>query len=118
MLERVTNPAIVLVSTEHADFLLDEFGRYARDYDLHTATTFEDGARLVKQLQADGLPLALMVADSALRDTDADADVREVARSWCRPPSGVVVAHWDRFLADAPSAAARAWPPASTTPTC
>ncbi|MEJ7834460.1 MAG: hypothetical protein WKF79_16220 [Nocardioides sp.] len=27
-------PAIILVSLDHADFLADEFGRYARDYDL------------------------------------------------------------------------------------
>ena len=33
----------------------------------------------------------------------ADPDVREVAASWCRPRSGSWSAHWDRFLADAPS---------------
>ena len=27
-------PVILIVSAEHADFLLDEFGRYARDYDV------------------------------------------------------------------------------------
>ncbi len=98
----MTNPAIVLVSTEHSDFLLDEFGRYTRDYDLHTATTFEDGARLVKQLQADGLPLALMVLDSALRDT-TPVQTFGKWRQLVPTAKRVVVAHWDRFLADAPS---------------
>ena len=98
----MTNPAIVLVSTEHSDFLLDEFGRYSRDYDLHTATTFEDGAHLVKQLQADGLALALMVLDSALRDT-TPVQTFGKWRQLVPTAKRVVVAHWDRFLADAPS---------------
>jgi thioredoxin reductase (NADPH) len=98
----VTNPAIVLVSTDHADFLLDEFGRYSRDYDLLTATTFEAGARLVKRLEADGLPLALMVADSALRET-TPVQTFGTWRQLVPTAKRVVVAHWDRFLADAPS---------------
>ena len=98
----MTNPAIVLVSTDHADFLLDEFGRYSRDYDLHTATTFEAGARLVKRLEADGLPLALMVADSALRET-TPVQTFGKWRQLVPTAKRVVVAHWDRFLADAPS---------------
>jgi thioredoxin reductase (NADPH) len=98
----VTNPAIVLVSNDHTDFLLDEFGRYTRDYDLHTSTTFEDGCRLVKQLQADGLPLALMVLDSALRDTTPIQTFGKW-RQLVPTAKRVVVAHWDRFLDDAPS---------------
>ncbi len=98
----MTNPAIVLVSNDHTDFLLDEFGRYARDYDLHTSTTFEDGCRLVKQLQADGLPLALMVLDSALRDTTPIQTFGKW-RQLVPTAKRVVVAHWDRFLDDAPS---------------
>ncbi len=98
----MTNPAIVLVSNDHTDFLLDEFGRYARDYDLHTSTTFEDGCRLVKQLQADGLPLALMVLDSALRDT-TPVQTFGKWRQLVPTAKRVVVAHWDRFLDDAPS---------------
>jgi thioredoxin reductase (NADPH) len=98
----VTNPAIVLVSNDHTDFLLDEFGRYTRDYDLHTSTTFEDGCRLVKQLQADGLPLALMVLDSALRDT-TPVQTFGKWRQLVPTAKRVVVAHWERFLADAPS---------------
>jgi thioredoxin reductase (NADPH) len=98
----VTNPAIVLVSNDHAAFLLDEFGRYSRDYDLLTATTFEDGAQLVKQLEADGRPLALMVADSALRET-TPVQTFGTWRQLVPTAKRVVVAHWDRFLTDAPS---------------
>ncbi len=98
----MTNPAIVLVSNDHADFLLDEFGRYARDYDLLTATRFEDGARLVKQLEAAGRPLALMVADSALRET-TPVQTFGKWRQLVPTAKRVVVAHWDRFLTDAPN---------------
>ena len=36
------NPAIVLVAPEHAADLTDEFGRYARDYDVLTTTSVEE----------------------------------------------------------------------------
>ena len=83
----VTNPAIVLVSPDHVDFLLDEFGRYARDYDLHTATDVRGRRRLVTRLQADGDPLALMVR--RLRAARRPPRWRRSASgaSWCRPPS-------------------------------
>ena len=35
-------PALVLVSESRGDFLAEEFGRYRRDYDIHTATTAAD----------------------------------------------------------------------------
>ena len=98
----MTNPAIVLVSNDRTDLLLDEFGRYTRDYDLHASTTFEDGCRLVKQLRADGLPLALMVLDSALRDT-TPVQTFGKWRQLVPTAKRVVVAHWERFLDDAPS---------------
>ncbi|WP_244246872.1 FAD-dependent oxidoreductase [Nocardioides euryhalodurans] len=98
----MTNPAIVLVSPDHVEFLADEFGRYSRDYDLHGATTFEDGARLVKRLDAVGDPIALMVVDSALRETTPIQTFGKW-RQLVPTAKRVVVAHWDRFLADAPS---------------
>ena len=36
------NPAIVLVAPEHAADLTDEFGRYARDYDVLATTSVEE----------------------------------------------------------------------------
>ncbi len=100
MLVVVSNPAIVLVSPDHSDFLVDEFGRYQRDYDLHSATTFEDGAGLVKRLEAAGDPIALMVVDSSLRDT-TPMHVFGTWRQLVPTAKRVVVAHWDRFLDDA-----------------
>ena len=102
MLYVVTNPAIVLVSPDHVEFLADEFGRYARDYDLHGTATFEEGARLVKRLEAAGDPIALMVVDSALRET-TPIETFGKWRQLVPTAKRVVVAHWDRFLADAPS---------------
>ncbi|WP_432477462.1 FAD-dependent oxidoreductase [Nocardioides sp. GXQ0305] len=98
----MTNPAIVLVSPDHTEFLVDEFGRYTRDYDLHAATTFESGCRLVKQMQADGDPVALMVVDSGLRETTPIQTFGKW-RQLMPTAKRVVVAHWDRFLADAPT---------------
>src|SRR6188472_318164 len=59
-------PAIILVSPEHADFLLDEFGRYARDYDLHALTDASAAGDLAHEIQATGGQVAMLVADSAL----------------------------------------------------
>jgi thioredoxin reductase (NADPH) len=91
-------PVILLVSEEHADYLLDEFGRYARDYDLRTATSAAESAQVVKGL--DGQPLALLVTESVL----PDADVLEMfhrLRKYVPTCRRVIAAHWDRFRQDA-----------------
>ena len=72
------NPAIVLVSQQHADFLLDEFGRYRRDYDLRTALSAEGATELLDTLRAEGVPIAMIVSASRL----PDADVRLAMASW------------------------------------
>jgi thioredoxin reductase (NADPH) len=43
-------PAILLVSEENSDFLLDEFGRYTRDYDVRAARTAAEAKATVKAL--------------------------------------------------------------------
>ena len=63
-------PAILLVSEENADFLLDEFGRYARDYDVRAARSAAEAATTVKGLYRDGRQLALVVSESVLPDDD------------------------------------------------
>ena len=48
--DRRVNPSIVIVAPGHADTLTDEFGRYARDYDVRTTTSVtqaEDVARSI-----------------------------------------------------------------------
>lgn len=62
------NPVILLVSEHHADFLLDEFGRYQRDYDLRTARSCAEAMQEVKQARAEGLQVALFVQDGDLPD--------------------------------------------------
>jgi len=97
----VTLPAIVLVSPDHTDHLLDEFGRYVRDYALHTATGVEEAGVLVARLADETVPVAMLVADSALVDVTSLVAFHRWRRD-VPTAKRVVVAHWDRFLTDAP----------------
>ena len=93
-------PTILLVSPAHSEFLLDEFGRYVRDYDLRAATSASEAADIAHEIVATGGQVALMVADSALRDTDP----MQAFHAWRQiVPTArrIVVAHWERFLDDA-----------------
>ncbi|GAB3771177.1 thioredoxin reductase (NADPH) [Nocardioides ginsengisegetis] len=95
-------PALILMSAEHADFLLDEFGRYARDYDLHTATDVAGAEAIARRIREKGGQVALFVSDSAPQDApvfEAFARWRQVVPTARR----IVAAHWSRFLTDADS---------------
>ena len=61
-------PALILVSEEYADFLADEFGRYARDYEIHAVTSAAAAEELVLQIREDGGQVAMFVAESRLPD--------------------------------------------------
>jgi thioredoxin reductase (NADPH) len=91
-------PVILLVSEENADYLLDEFGRYRRDYDLRTAHSAAEAGRVVKGLQ--GQQLALVVTESVLPDADVLATFHHL-RTYVPTCRRVVAAHWDRFRLDA-----------------
>ena len=94
------DPAILLVSEEHADLLADEFGRYRRDYQVLTAGSSAEALSLARELTGGGTPVCLFVADSRLPDvhvTQAMADWRAVVPTARR----LVVAHWANFLTDA-----------------
>ena len=93
-------PAIILVSPDHADFLLDEFGRYARDYDLHALTDASEAGNLAHEIHATGGQVAMLVADSALGEVSPLAAF-QAWRQEVPTAKRLVVAHWDRFLADA-----------------
>ena len=110
-------PAIILVSQNHADFLADEFGRYRRDYDIHAVTIGERRRRPGPRDPGErrtGRAVRLRVV---LPDSDVYmafhllAQVVPTARR-------LVVAHWERFLDRRRAGCARAWPRASTTPSC
>ncbi len=95
------NPAIVLVSPEHAAHLADEFGRYVRDYDIHTTTTVAEAEDVARNVTAGGRQVALFVAESQL----PDAHVLEAFARWrAVVPTArrLVAAHHSRFLTDAP----------------
>jgi thioredoxin reductase (NADPH) len=91
-------PVILLVSEDHAEYLLDEFGRYARDYDLRTAHSALEAGQVVKHL--DGQPLALVVTESVLPDADVHETFHRL-RKYVPTCRRVVAAHWDRFREDA-----------------
>ncbi len=96
------NPAIVIVAPEHAAVLTDEFGRYVRDYDLHTTTTVAGAEDVARQVVSDGGQVAMFVAESQLPDghvLEAFARWRAVVPTARR----LVAAHWSHFLADAPA---------------
>ena len=90
MLMHVTNPAIVLVSAEHADFLLDEFGRYARDYDLHAVdhgrATAPDLAPRAPGRRRPGR--AVRAPTPRCPTPTSDATFRKWRAARARPPAG------------------------------
>ena len=59
-------PAILITSEADLDHLLDEFGRYARDYDVLGAASVSEATQIVERMAAGGQPVALLVVDSRL----------------------------------------------------
>jgi thioredoxin reductase (NADPH) len=97
----VPDPVIMLVSEKHADFLLDEFGRYARDYDLRVAHSAAETIERVLEVKAEGGTVALFVQDGDL----PDAHPLEAFHHWRKKvPTArrVIAAPYERFLAQAP----------------
>jgi thioredoxin reductase (NADPH) len=98
----VPDPVILLVSARHAEFLLDEFGRYARDYDLRTAGSAAETIEVVLQVKAEGGTVALFVQDGDL----PDAHPLEAFHHWRKKvPTArrVIAAPYERFLVQAPA---------------
>ncbi|KRF35720.1 FAD-dependent oxidoreductase [Terrabacter sp. Soil810] len=93
-------PAIILVSETRCDELLDEFGRYARDYELPTATSAHEAKQAAKGVVADGGQVAMFVTESRL----PDAEVLEAFHWWrATVPTArrVIAAHVSTFREDA-----------------
>ncbi len=92
-------PALIIVSEEHADLLLDEFGRYRRDYDLHAVASAAAAETRAAEIVAAHGQVALFVSDSVL----PDAPVLVAFGRWrAQVPTArrLVVAHWSRFSED------------------
>jgi thioredoxin reductase (NADPH) len=95
------NPAIVLVSPDRADFLVDEFGRYRRDYEIHAVHDCRSAEVLALGILATGGQVALFVTESRL----PDAPVLEAFHRWRNVvPTArrMIAAHHEHFFADAP----------------
>ncbi|WP_203338056.1 FAD-dependent oxidoreductase [Nocardioides limicola] len=94
-------PAIIVVSAEHADRLLDEFWRYSREYSLHTARSAADALDLTEELITAGVPIALFVSDSLLPDQPV---LTAMAQWRDRVPTSrrMITSPVERFRAEAP----------------
>src|SRR3954451_7787338 len=91
---------IVLVAPENEPVLRDEFARYARDYDIRCTGSGAETSALLRTARSGGHPVALLVTESQLPDTEvfaAFAEWRSIVPT-CRR---VVAAHWSRFMLDA-----------------
>jgi thioredoxin reductase (NADPH) len=102
-----TNPAIIIVSHDNAAFLVDEFGRYSRDYDIRPATSARTASDISTEIEATGGQVAMYVADSSLFPSDSpqdEANVLAAFHTWRQvvpTAKRLVVAPWERFLEDA-----------------
>lgn len=93
-------PAIVLVSEHRCDFLCDEFGRYARDYDLVPATSAAEAERLATEIAAEGGQVALFVSDSRLPDAPLMVAMHQLRKA-VPTARRLVTAPIEHFLVDA-----------------
>ncbi len=95
-------PVLVLASGDHAEDLRAVFWRYSREYDLRTATSAAEAAALTEAVLAEGRRVAMFVSDSRLPDVDSVLEAFGQWRSLVPTARRLVVAPFDRFLADAP----------------
>jgi thioredoxin reductase (NADPH) len=97
------DPAIILVSHDHGDVLLEEFrSRYERDYDLRLVLSAREAEALAQEICESGGTIALFVTDSRLPDVD---NIFEAIHRWRQViPTArkVITAHWDHFVEDGP----------------
>jgi thioredoxin reductase (NADPH) len=93
-------PVILLVAVEHPDELLDEFGRYHRDYDVRATHSAVEAGGVVKSLRETGQPLALVVTESVLPDADV-LEMFHKLRTYIPTCRRVIAASWERFRIDA-----------------
>ena len=91
---------ILLVADEHPDGLLDEFGRYTRDYDVRATHSAREAGVVVKGLRDSGQQLALVVTESVLPDADV-LEMFHKLRTYIPTCRRVIAASWERFRQDA-----------------
>lgn len=70
-------PALILVSESRGDFLIDEFSRYARDYETRAVRTATEAGHFAQEISGSGGQVALFVTESELPDAKVvDALIR------------------------------------------
>lgn len=75
------NPVILLVADDNAELLVDEFGRYRRDYDVRAVRAAGEVPGVVRELIGGGAPIALIVTDpSVFPPSEQDQDDGDAAR--------------------------------------
>ncbi|GAB7007576.1 FAD-dependent oxidoreductase [Nocardioides sp. AN3] len=97
------DPAIILVSGDHADVLREEFrSRYERDYDLRVAGGSGEAEAIARAVCEGGGTVALFVSDSRLPDVDHIFEAIHRWRQVIPTARKVIAAHWDHFVEDGP----------------
>lgn len=94
------DPAIILISADHADTLTSQFSRYAGDYNVRVARSAQESFEIGKELQGCGAPVAMFVVESALPDADLYHLIQKM-RTFVPTARRVVVSPWERFRSDA-----------------
>ncbi|MGD8148801.1 hypothetical protein [Ornithinimicrobium sp. Y1694] len=90
-------PAIVALSTDHADVLTAQLGRYAQEYDVHVETTPQQAADCTTKIIEGGGQVALFVLDSTVAVMPVEkamAAMRAVVPTARR----LVVSPWSSFM--------------------
>ena len=98
------NPAVVIVSAVDLEHLLDEFGRYDRDYTLIGGSSIREGLDATRQFLDDGGRVALFVADSRIGGGDPAAAYKALNELRQLVPTArrIITARWENFTEDAP----------------
>ena len=66
----MADPAIILVSEDHADVLLEEFqSRYQRDYELRSAQSCAEAESIAREICDGGGQVALFVTGRRVRQS-------------------------------------------------
>ena len=95
------NPYIVLVSEIRQDFLLDEFSRYTRDYDLQAVGSAKEAEDLADRIRAEGGQVAMFVSESRLPDEHVLAAFGRW-RAVVPTARRLIASHWEHFGTDGP----------------
>lgn len=96
------NPAIVLISADHADVLEAQFARYAREYDVRVCRSAAEAYRCAYELGQADVPVALFVTETVLPDAAVLEAIGKMRR-YLPTAKRVVLSPWSRFREEGPA---------------